>query len=55
MSHCIKTVQFYEFLGGVELACHAEYNGSQLYNYIELVVEKLKRNLVIIQIFDVSA
>lgn len=38
MKHCIQTVDFSEFLDGLEVACHAEYNGSQLYKYIELLV-----------------
>jgi hypothetical protein len=38
MRHCIQTVEFSEFLDGLEVACHAEYNGSQLYKYIELLV-----------------
>ena len=38
LKHCIQTVEFSEFLGGLDLACSMEYNGSKLYKYIELLV-----------------
>ena len=40
LKHCIQTVEFSEFLSGVELACNMEYNGSLLYKYIELLVSR---------------
>ena len=38
LSHSIKTVDFAEFLSGLEVACHAEYDGSFLYKYVEILV-----------------
>ena len=38
LSHSIKTVDFAEFLSGLEVACQAEYDGSFLYKYVEILV-----------------
>ena len=38
LKHCIQTLEFSEFLAGIDLACNMEYNGSKLYKYIELLV-----------------
>jgi len=37
LSHTIKTVDFADFLSAVEVACQAEYDGSFLYKYVEIL------------------
>ena len=35
LKHCIQTVEFSEFLAGLDMTCSMEYNSSMLYKYIE--------------------
>lgn len=44
LKHCIQTVEFSEFLAGLDMTCSMEYNGSMLYKYIELLVSMTDAN-----------
>ena len=35
LKHCIQTVEFSEFLAGLDMTCSMEYNSSMLYKYID--------------------
>jgi hypothetical protein len=38
LMHCNQTVEFSDFIEGLEVTCQVEYEGSQIYKYIQILV-----------------